>query len=101
LRERAEQSRQVTLGGYVDLGRNLAAVVERLANANIPTPLRALRGNHEETLLKFLANPEAKTNRINVDTCAVIASALTILALEREAVRYLTASGRPSAVGRA
>lgn len=42
------------LGDYVDRGPNSAAVVERLASGRFPTPIRALRGNHEATLLRFL-----------------------------------------------
>jgi len=44
----------VFLGDYVDRGPNSAAVVERLASGRFPTPIRALRGNHEATLLRFL-----------------------------------------------
>ena len=44
------------LGDYVDRGPHSAAVVERLASGRFPTPLRALRGNHEAMLLRFLAD---------------------------------------------
>ena len=47
----------VLLGDYVDRGPQSAAVVERLASGRFPTPLRALRGNHEAMLLRFLAEP--------------------------------------------
>jgi serine/threonine protein phosphatase 1 len=47
------------LGDYVDRGPDSAAVVERLAAGRFPTPLRALRGNHEAVLLEFLADPSA------------------------------------------
>jgi serine/threonine protein phosphatase 1 len=47
----------VTIGDYVDRGPHSAAVVERLASGRFPTPLRALRGNHEAMLLRFLAEP--------------------------------------------
>ena len=49
----------VTLGDYVDRGPHSAAVIERLASANFPTRLLTLRGNHEDMLLQFLAEPEA------------------------------------------
>ena len=47
------------LGDYIDRGPNSAAVVERLATGRFPTPLRALRGNHEAVLLEFLDDPAA------------------------------------------
>ena len=49
----------VFLGDYVDRGPHSAAVVERLAAGRFPTPLRALRGNHEAVLLEFLDDPSA------------------------------------------
>jgi len=45
------------LGDYIDRGPHSAAVVERLASGRFPTPFRALRGNHEAMLLRFLAEP--------------------------------------------
>ena len=58
LRERAGRDpSRVLLGDYVDRGPHSAAVVERLASGRFPTPLRALRGNHEAMLLRFLADP--------------------------------------------
>jgi len=33
--------------------------LERLASSRLPTPLRALRGNHEAMLLRFLAEPRS------------------------------------------
>ena len=44
----------IFLGDYVDRGPHSAGVVERLARGAWPTPLLALRGNHEEVLLRFL-----------------------------------------------
>ncbi len=44
----------VLLGDYVDRGPKSAEVVDRLARADFPTPIRALRGNHEAMLLRFL-----------------------------------------------
>jgi serine/threonine protein phosphatase 1 len=49
----------IFLGDYVDRGPDSAAVVERLATGRFPTPLRALRGNHEAVLLEFLDDPAA------------------------------------------
>jgi serine/threonine protein phosphatase 1 len=44
----------VLLGDYVDRGPHSSRVVERLAQSRFPTPIRALRGNHEQMLLQFL-----------------------------------------------
>jgi len=44
----------VFLGDYLDRGPDSAAVIERLASNDFPTPFRALRGNHEEVALQFL-----------------------------------------------
>ena len=44
----------VFLGDYIDRGPNSAGVIDRLAEGNFPTPLVALRGNHEATMLDFL-----------------------------------------------
>ncbi len=44
----------IFLGDYVDRGQHSAGVVDRLARGDWPTPLLALRGNHEDVLLRFL-----------------------------------------------
>ena len=44
----------IFLGDYVDRGPDSAAVLEALSSGAFPTPIVALRGNHEEVLLKFL-----------------------------------------------
>lgn len=44
----------ILLGDYVDRGPASAGVVDRLARGDWPTPLVALRGNHEDVLLRFL-----------------------------------------------
>jgi len=49
-------ARTVFLGDYIDRGPNSRGVVERLCGGEFPTPVRALRGNHEEMLLTFLNN---------------------------------------------
>lgn len=52
----AEASRisAVFLGDYIDRGPQSAAVIEELARGAFPVPIVALRGNHEEILLRFL-----------------------------------------------
>ena len=47
----------VLLGDYIDRGPSSADVVDRLAAGGFPTPIRALRGNHEQMLLQFLQKP--------------------------------------------
>jgi serine/threonine protein phosphatase 1 len=49
----------VFLGDYIDRGPNSAGVVTRLAAGDFPTPFISLRGNHEATLLDFLADERA------------------------------------------
>jgi serine/threonine protein phosphatase 1 len=44
----------IFLGDYVDRGPGSAAVLEALSRGDFPTPIIALRGNHEEVLLKFV-----------------------------------------------
>lgn len=44
----------ILLGDYVDRGRDSAGVLDKLSRGDFPTPIIALRGNHEEVLLKFL-----------------------------------------------
>jgi serine/threonine protein phosphatase 1 len=48
----------VLLGDYVDRGPHSARVLERLAQGDLPIPFVALRGNHEQMFLNFLADPE-------------------------------------------
>jgi len=43
----------IFLGDYVDRGPDSAGVLERLSGADFPTPIRALRGNHEEVVGQF------------------------------------------------
>ena len=50
------------LGDYVDRGPNSRGVLERLATERFPTPIIALRGNHEAMLFDFLAEPETASN---------------------------------------
>jgi serine/threonine protein phosphatase 1 len=49
----------VFLGDYVDRGPNPAAVIARLSSGDFPTPIVALRGNHEAMLLNFLDDETA------------------------------------------
>lgn len=44
----------IFLGDYIDRGLQSATVVEWLSRGEFPTPFQALRGNHEEVLLRFL-----------------------------------------------
>lgn len=44
----------IFLGDYVDRGPHSAGVLESLSKAQFPTDAIALRGNHEEVMLKFL-----------------------------------------------
>ncbi len=44
----------IFVGDYVDRGPDSAGVVDELSRHAFPTPIIALRGNHEEILLKFL-----------------------------------------------
>ncbi|HTO79039.1 MAG TPA: metallophosphoesterase family protein [Methylocystis sp.] len=48
----------IFLGDYVDRGPDSAGVLDRLARRDFPTEFLALRGNHEEVMLKFLENPD-------------------------------------------
>ena len=47
----------VTVGDYIDRGPASRGVIERLADDPFPTPLTALKGNHEDMLEAFLADP--------------------------------------------
>jgi serine/threonine protein phosphatase 1 len=56
--EPARQPLCIFLGDYVDRGPRSAEVLQRLATQDWPLPFVALRGNHEQMLLRFL-NDEA------------------------------------------
>ena len=47
----------VTLGDYIDRGPSSRGVLDRLIANPFPTPYVALKGNHEELLESFLADP--------------------------------------------
>jgi len=47
----------VTLGDYVDRGMYTKDVIERLCSNPFPTDFVALKGNHEDILLRFLSDP--------------------------------------------
>lgn len=50
----------IMLGDYIDRGLGSARVIERLSTlANMPFAVRFLKGNHEEAMLDFLADPAA------------------------------------------
>jgi serine/threonine protein phosphatase 1 len=44
----------IFLGDYVDRGPNSAGVLERLSGGDFPTRFEALRGNHEDVMLRIL-----------------------------------------------
>ena len=48
----------IFLGDYIDRGPDSAGVLDRLARRDFPTEFLALRGNHEEVMLKFLEDPD-------------------------------------------
>ena len=50
-------ARSVFLGDYIDRGPHSSRVLDRLAGLDFPTPFVALRGNHEQMMLNFLADP--------------------------------------------
>jgi serine/threonine protein phosphatase 1 len=49
----------VTVGDYIDRGPDSCGVLDRLIHNPFPTPLVALKGNHEDMLAAFLADPAA------------------------------------------
>ncbi len=57
-----ESSIIVTLGDYIDRGPHSAGVIDWLLAGNMPAPIIALRGNHEATLLDFLADASVLDN---------------------------------------
>jgi serine/threonine protein phosphatase 1 len=48
----------VFLGDYIDRGPASAAILSRLSQRDFPVPFVALRGNHEQMLLRFLDEPQ-------------------------------------------
>jgi serine/threonine protein phosphatase 1 len=52
-----ETALTVTLGDYVDRGSESRGVIERLIRNPFPTPLVALKGNHETLFEAFLDDP--------------------------------------------
>lgn len=55
---RCERAVTVFVGDYVDRGLGSNGVLKRLSAGNFPTPIVTLRGNHEETMLRFLDDAE-------------------------------------------
>jgi len=53
------QALTVFVGDYVDRGLDSRGVLERLSRGDFPTPIVALRGNHEEAMLRFLDDAPA------------------------------------------
>lgn len=65
----------VCLGDYVDRGPQSADVLERLAGpAPAGLPRTLLKGNHEEILLRFLADPEAALGWLRLGGIETMAS---------------------------
>ena len=58
----SESSIIVMLGDYIDRGPHSAGVIDWLLAGNMPAPIIALRGNHEATLLDFLADASVLDN---------------------------------------
>ena len=54
-----EDSLTVTLGDYIDRGADSRSVLDRLVRNPFPTGFVALKGNHEDMLINFLANPSS------------------------------------------
>jgi serine/threonine protein phosphatase 1 len=54
----ARNSVTVTVGDYVDRGPDTRGVIDRLVHNPFPTRYVALKGNHEDLLLKFLRDPQ-------------------------------------------
>ncbi len=57
VKERGAAALTVTVGDYIDRGPDSCGVIERLTANPFPTPLIALKGNHEAMLMAFLADP--------------------------------------------
>ena len=58
-RRRPDQALAVFLGDYIDRGPDSAGVIDRLVRRDVPIPFETLRGNHEDLMLKALADPDA------------------------------------------
>jgi serine/threonine protein phosphatase 1 len=55
----AAEALTILLGDYVDRGPNSREVLDRLIEGAFPTPVVALRGNHEMMALDFIKNPRS------------------------------------------
>ena len=54
VKDKPGDCKTIFLGDYVDRGPDSAAVLDRLSRGDFPTRVEALRGNHEDLLLRFL-----------------------------------------------
>lgn len=52
-----DEALTIFLGDYVDRGLDSRGVIERLARRDFPTPVVTLRGNHEDSMLRYLDDP--------------------------------------------
>jgi predicted MPP superfamily phosphohydrolase len=57
--ERGPAALTVTVGDYIDRGPDSRGVIDRLAGNPFPTEYVAIKGNHEDILETFLADPTA------------------------------------------
>jgi hypothetical protein len=57
--ERGPAALTITIGDYIDRGPQSRGVVDRLIDNPFPTQFVALKGNHEEMLEAFVADPAA------------------------------------------
>jgi serine/threonine protein phosphatase 1 len=57
----AERSSLVFLGDYIDRGPASRAVIDRVLELGAEFTVIALRGNHEDALIRFLEEPEGNT----------------------------------------
>lgn len=58
-RDPPDEARAVFVGDYIDRGPDTASVLERLARRDFPVPFVALRGNHEDLLMRALDDADA------------------------------------------
>ena len=56
---RCRQGVTIFVGDYIDRGLGSNGVLKRLSAGDFPTPIVALRGNHEDALLRFLDDAAA------------------------------------------
>ncbi|MGJ0392342.1 MAG: metallophosphoesterase family protein [Methylocystis sp.] len=80
----------VFLGDYVDRGLDSRGVIDRLARRDFPTPIVALRGNHEDVILRYLADPAM------LDQVAALGGLTTLASYGVDAGREMLRGGAPA-----